>query len=447
MTERPVLNVVQLSDSFHSIWADFGAELDLEAQIFDLEASLPVQGIAIVVAAGGLEDQGLDALLTLMDRYRPPVYLVGANPSHRFGVEAVRRGAADYFALPDDLDLLRRTLSARVEAAREQQGPTEVAATAFDAIRGKSDALRATLDKAARVVPHSDVTILISGETGTGKELMARALHDGGPRAQEPFVAVNCAAIPATLLESELFGHEKGAFTDAHRSKIGLFQEADKGTLFLDEIGHLPLELQGKILRALEEKRVRKVGSNDSLPVNVRFIAATHVNLRDAVAAGDFREDLYYRLNVITLELPPLRERGDDIELLAREFVQSLSSRYDLPTPQIDGDFLATLRAHHWPGNVRELYHALERALLLSAPGTLSSAELLPTERGQSRHTEGVIPFPATLREVNQAAVLAALRLHNGNKSAAARELGVSRARLQRLMDPGKAGESGSDDE
>jgi DNA-binding NtrC family response regulator len=367
-----------------------------------------------------------------------PLLFVGARASHRFAIEALRRGAADYFALPDDLDLLRRMLAARVETARGRTSKEVQPVTdPFHELLGTSPALQETIATASRVLAHGGVTLLIGGETGTGKELLARALHDGGPRAGEPFVAVNCAAIPEQLLESELFGHERGAFTDAHRAKPGLFEEADGGTLFLDEIGHLPLSLQGKLLRALDDRKVRRVGGTQSRGVDVRIIAATHVDLAAAVRERRFREDLFYRLNVVPLVLPPLRDRGDDVLLLAEAFASQLAARYGLPVPRITPAVRDVLKRHHWPGNVRELQHAVERALLLSEPGTLDPASLAPATGKAASHAtaDGPIPFPATLSAIQHAAARAALDRNDGNKSAAARQLGVSRARLQRLLD------------
>jgi two-component system response regulator HydG len=392
--------------------------------------------VASILAAGGEEDHGLELLLSLDTRSGSPTYLVGSRVSHRFGIEALRRGAADYFSLPEDVDLLRRTLAARVEAAREaSQEVSPAADLAFSSIIGDSSALHATLDKAKRVLFHGDVTILIGGETGTGKELLARAIHDGGPRASGPFVAINCAAIPAALLESELFGHEKGAFTDAHHTKVGLFEEAHGGSLFLDEIGHLPIELQGKLLRALEERQIRRVGGLDVRDIDVRIIAATHIDLSQAAELGEFRQDLFYRLNVVSLYLPPLRERGSDLELLANRFVNSLATRYGLPVPGLSSAVLTALRLHSWPGNVRELHHAIERALLLSAPGSLDPAELVPDTRPGPGTSSEPIPFPATLQQINAVAAQQMVNACDGNKSEAARQLGVSRARLQRLLD------------
>jgi transcriptional regulator with PAS, ATPase and Fis domain len=276
--------------------------------------------------------------------------------------------------------------------------------------------------------------VLVGGETGTGKELLARALHYGSPRASDPFVEVNCAAIPVNLLESELFGHEKGAFTGAVAAKPGLFEIAHGGTLFLDEIATLPLELQPKLLRALETRSIRRVGGQQPRQVDVRVIAASHVDLGQAVRRGEFREDLYYRLNVVTLVLPPLREREDDVELLARTFVDWIAKSYGLPVPELSQEARTSLRAHRWPGNVRELRNVLERAVVLSPPGTLRLGPL-DEARGRADSTSGVLPFPAPLAEVVRTAAHAMLDLTGGNKSEAARRLGISRPRLQRLLD------------
>ena len=439
MSDDLTLLIVKLTDSFESLWDELAEELGVNARYFgstELTETEPGSYALIILAAGGEEANGLDALALLPKATRASAYLIGATTEHRFGIEAVRRGAADYFALPGDADLFRRTLTARVNTIRAQMvASVREAGDAFEAIVGESSSLNAVLDRARRVAAHGEVTVLIGGETGTGKELLARAVHDAGPRASGPFVEINCAAIPTNLLESELFGHEKGAFTDAHRDRVGLFEEANGGTLFLDEIGHLPIDLQGKLLRALEQKRIRRVGSTEHRDIDVRIIAATHVDLMDAIGRGEFREDLFYRLNVVSLDLPPLRERGSDIELLARRFVVGLANRYDLPVPDITAELIAKLDAHVWRGNVRELRHALERALLLSPPGTLDANELALETNVSAKSSDCVLPFPATLREIDVAAAAATVRVCGDNKSAAARRLGVSRARLQRLID------------
>jgi len=275
--------------------------------------------------------------------------------------------------------------------------------------------------------------VLIGGETGTGKELLARAIHYGSPRATEPFVELNCAAIPLNLLESELFGHERGAFTGAVGEKPGLFELASGGTLFLDEVGHLPPELQPKLLRALEGKEVRRVGGQASRKVDVRLVAATHVDLAAAVQKGSFREDLYYRLNVVRLTLPPLRERDGDVEFLAETFAMQVAQSYGLPVPVLRPEVRAALKGHCWPGNVRELRNAIERALVLSPPGALLLEELaLAAHTGNGTGRE--LPFPVDLGTLSRAAARAMLELTGGNKSEAARRLGVSRPRFMRLI-------------
>ena len=274
--------------------------------------------------------------------------------------------------------------------------------------------------------------MLITGETGTGKELLARAIHYNGPRREAPFVDINCAAIPEQLLESELFGHEKGAFTGANNAKPGLFEEANGGTLFLDELGHLPLTLQGKLLRALEERTIRRVGGVRPIKIDLRVMAATHVNLSAAVKRGEFREDLYYRLNVVAIELPPLRARHEDIVPLARHFLDRFSAEYGIPrtlTPAAQ----RALREHEWTGNIRELRNTIERAVLLGQNDALWPEDL-DVERGRTP-VWGALPFPAPLQTVVSAAVSEMLALCGGNKSEAARRLRISRTRLLRVLD------------
>jgi two-component system, NtrC family, response regulator HydG len=440
VTERKwSIAVVQLSESFRITLGDLARELRASVVEWIPEAGqgIPSGTAVLVLLAGGSESAALD-LLAELPPGPVPRYVVGASLDHRIAAAAVQRGARDYFALPDDLDVLRRSLEregreveGRIEAGRFAE--VERRSNGFETILGRSVALRQSLEQAARVAVHRDVTVLIGGETGTGKELLARAIHYEGPRAAEPFVEVNCAAIPANLLESELFGHEKGAFTGAVASKPGLFELAHGGTLFLDEVGTLPLELQPKLLRALESRAIRRVGGQQSRQVDVRLIAATHVDLRSAVSQGKFREDLYYRLNVIALTLPPLRDREGDVELLAETFIARIATSYGLAVPPLTPELRAALREHSWPGNVRELRNAIERALVLSPQGTLRSEEL--GMRREVSRPDGVLPFPTTLTALNRAAALAMLGITQGNKSEAARRLGISRPRLQRLLD------------
>ncbi len=441
MTERKwSIAVVQLSDSFRVTLSELARDLRASVVEWVPEAGQGVPGGTgmLVIMAGGSESAALD-LLGELPQATVPYYMVGASTDHRIAAAAVQRGASDYFALPDDLELLRRSLEresrgveGRLEAGRFAD--LERRANGFDTILGRSAALRQSLDQAARVAALRDVTVMIGGETGTGKELLARAIHYESPRAAEPFVEVNCAAIPANLLESELFGHEKGAFTGAIASKPGLFELAHGGTLFLDEIATLPIELQPKLLRALETREIRRVGGQQSRRVDVRLIAATHADLRVAVKQGQFREDLFYRLNVVALTLPPLRQREADVELLAETFIARIATSHGLPVPPLTPELRSALREYPWPGNIRELRNAVERSLVLSPRGTLRVEEM-GMRQDATRSEGGLIPFPATLVVLNRAAALAMLQLTEGNKSAAARRLGISRPRLQRLLE------------
>ncbi|HET7296449.1 MAG TPA: sigma 54-interacting transcriptional regulator, partial [Gemmatimonadales bacterium] len=391
------LLVVRLSDSFADFWAAVARDVGVSLVEWTPGSAEPVApDPAIVLVAGGGHESEIAALLPRLPvPGGVPVIAVGAATSYRLAAQVVAAGAADYFALPDDRDGLRDTLAAAVQRRRAALGRAALAhleaqAHAFREIIGQSPALTAALERAARVVPHRDATILVTGETGTGKELLARALHYGGPRATAPFVELNCAALPPPLLESELFGHERGAFTDAKTAKPGLFEVAQGGTMFLDEVDALAPELQGKLLRALDQKAVRRLGATTGRTFDVRIVAATNADLAAAVQAGRFREDLFYRLNVVALELPPLRERGDDVILLAEFFLRKFSAQYQLPQPTISPDVRRALLAHAWPGNVRELRNTIERAVLLSAPGTFVLGELAPRRPAPAA---GPLPF------------------------------------------------------
>jgi DNA-binding NtrC family response regulator len=432
--------VIRLSDSFGATIAELAGELSAELCPWDrsTEETLPAGCSAVLLLAGGAEGEALDCLRSLM-ALDVPKYLVGSAPDHRIAAAAIQLGARDYLALPQDLDLLRRLLDReRREAEGRRSAATfseaERRTAGFDALIGQSPELRRIIEQGRRVAQHRDVTVLIGGETGTGKELLARALHYHSPRAAAPFVEINCAAIPAQLLESELFGHEKGAFTGAIGAKPGLMELAHGGTVFLDEIGSLPLDLQPKLLRALEGREIRRVGGQQTRQVDIRLIGATHIDLQAAVHEGTFREDLFYRLNVVSLVLPPLRERGTDVALLAEAFLRQLAVRHKLPVPPLTPELTSALMAHHWPGNVRELRNAIERAMVLSPPGTIDPAEL-PRRRAATPDAEAVLPFPASLRAITQAAAEATLERAGGNKSATARQLGISRPRLQRILD------------
>jgi len=441
------LLIVRRSDSFGDFWPLLAEELGVPLEAWSpAGAPPPPAGAIVIIAAGGVESDLPSLIRSLTVPADVPIVATGAATSHRIAAQAVAAGAADYFALPDDRDALRDVAAAavarrRATFARSAFARLEAQAHAFREIVGASPALRATLERAARVLPHADATILITGETGTGKELLARALHYGSPRANGPYVELNCAAVPAHLLESELFGYERGAFTDAKAAKPGLFEAADGGTLLLDEIGHMALELQAKLLRALEEKTTRRLGATTTRRINVRIIASTNANLEAEVRAGRFREDLFYRLNVVMLHLPPLRERGDDVALLAEAFLARFSAQYGLQFPSLSVENRRTLLAHAWPGNVRELRNAIERAVLLSSPGALELGEL--TQGSARTPSADALPFPARLEDIVRAAAQAMLAATEGNRSEAARRLGISRSRLGRLLD----GDVGPDSE
>ncbi len=322
-------------------------------------------------------------------------------------------------------------------------------------IIGESEALGEAIDRARKVATSRLTTVLLIGETGTGKELFARAIHYEGPARGEPFVAVNCAAIPETLLESELFGHERGAFTDARAQKRGLMELAGCGTLFLDEIAELPPRLQPKLLRALEDRRVRRLGGLDEVEINCRIIAAANPSLHDAVARLEFREDLYYRLNVFRIPLPPLRERRGDVTLLARHFLAELAEQQGLASKVLDQAAVAALEAHNWPGNIRELKNVIEHAAILSDDNVIRAEHLmlqqrtiLPASNTSEQVREIRIPPEGkSLELIEQEAVRLTLQITRGNRSAAARILGISRPTLGRKLRAALAIDDEGDDE
>ncbi len=324
-----------------------------------------------------------------------------------------------------------------------ERAPHAEPAFGFQSIIGDSLLLREAVTLASRVASTRRTTILLIGETGTGKELFARGVHYGGASADEPFVAINCAAIPEALLESELFGHERGAFTGAHARKQGLFELAGSGTLFLDEVHQLPRQLQPKLLRALESRRVRRLGGLDEFIIECRIVAAASPILEQVVSAGDFREDLYYRLNVFSITLPPLRDRVEDVPLTARHFLAE-ETRGHSPAKRFSDDALQALLAHRWPGNVRELRNVVERAAILSGESPIVNAGHLMMQRRVSRPGNpddniGEIRIPREgklLDTIEREAVALTLKITGGNQAAAARLLGISRPTLAKKMVP-----------
>ncbi len=399
---------------------------------------------------------GLDFLreLKTANGNAPLVIIVTAHGSERMAVEAVKAGAYDYLSKPFELDDLRLviknaaetlqlrrenySLRRRIEVERSQRG----------ALIGNSEAMqkvRSMIDK----VSETDATVLVRGESGTGKELVARELHErNSARRNASFVAVNCAALPSELIESELFGHEKGAFTGAAARREGKFEQADGGTLFLDEIGDMSSNVQAKLLRALEERRIERLGANESIPVDVRIVSATHRPLEQEIANGNFRADLFYRLRVVTVEIAPLRDRREDIPLLAETFLRMASERYELPQRSLSQGALQRLLEYNWPGNVRELKNTIDRAVIM-ADGDEVTPKDLPDEitagmtksgivEGEAENDGLRVPFTADFREdrreFERRYITRCLEHTQGNVTRAAEILDMHRQSLQHKL-------------
>jgi len=370
------------------------------------------------------------------------VLLITAFGTIESAVEAMRAGAFHYVTKPfhndEILIQVKRALEQKNLREELQRLRTEVQARdRFCYIVGQSPAMRRVLETVAQV---SDLpaNILIEGESGTGKELIARAIHSSGSRAGGPFVAINCAAIPENLLESELFGYVRGAFTDARRDRLGLFREAHGGTIFLDEISEMPLGLQSKLLRVLEDKEVRPLGANQSEKVDARVLSASNRHLEELVRSGRFRQDLYYRLNVIRIELPPLRQRSEDIPLLIKYFIDKFAPAVARRIDGIREEALAALKTYEWPGNIRELEHAIERAVLLGKAGLVGLEDLPPqliARGGSAVVLTQALDNRLTLRDLEREYIGKVLANSNGNKTEAARVLGVDRTTLYRKLE------------
>ncbi|HEX9264713.1 MAG TPA: sigma-54 dependent transcriptional regulator [Candidatus Binatia bacterium] len=370
------------------------------------------------------------------------VLLITAFGTIESAVEAMRAGAFHYVTKPfhneEILIQVKRALEQRRLEQELKRLRTEVQArNRFQNIIGQSAAIQRIFETVAQV---SDVpaNILIEGESGTGKELIARAIHSNSSRASGPFVAVNCAAIPETLLESELFGYVRGAFTDARKDRSGLFREADGGIIFLDEISAMSTTLQSKLLRVLEDKEVRPLGANQSEKVDARVLSASNRNLDELVRTGKFRQDLYYRLNVIRIELPALRQRRDDVPLLVQHFIEKFADGARRKVEGIEADALAALKSYDWPGNIRELEHTIERAVLLGKESRIGLEDLPPNiiANGQSSIVLAQsLSRQLTLRDLEREYVAKVLEATNGNKTEAARILGVDRTTLYRKLE------------
>lgn len=368
-----------------------------------------------------------------------PVIVMTAFGSIDEAVQAMKDGAHDFLQKPVDSNHLLLLVERALEQARLRTENILLREEwsrryGFPRIIGESETIKRAVADTQRVA-QTEATVLLLGESGTGKELFALAVHHLSNRRDKPFVAINCAAIPETLIENELFGHERGSFTGASDRRQGKFELASDGTVFLDEIGELPLTVQGKLLRAIEEKMIDRIGGRAPVPVNVRVVAATNRDLETAVEKGEFRRDLFFRIAVFPLEIPPLRERGDDIVLLAKHFAAQLGKELRGREASLSETALAALRAHSWPGNVRELENAIERACILTDTMVLQPVDLgLVARAGEEYESLGAIDLSGTLSEVGQRAlrfverskILEALKTNSGNKSRTAEELGVS---------------------
>jgi len=430
--QRSLLDSFLSGQGFKTVVVDSG-----DRALATLRAG-PVEMMVSDVRMPGMT--GLDLLrLARKEHAHLPILLVTAYTDIRDAVDAIRDGAVNYLAKPIDLDEL-------LAAVRNATGLTRVVPLKFNAdkqlpehVVAQSPLMRAIFRDASLIAP-SESRVLITGESGVGKEVLADVIHAWSPRAGGPLVKVNCAAIPETLLESELFGHEKGAFTGAVAQRIGRFEMAHRGTIFLDEIAEMSPQLQAKLLRITQDGRFQRVGSNTEIQVNARILAATNRNLEEEVKHGRFREDLYYRLNVMDLNIPPLRERREDILPLAMRFMADLAKG----RARLTSSVTECLEKYSWPGNVRELHNAMERAALLSG-GEVILPQHLPA-RVQAVSKPAAMPQPEPLdeqklEEIEQKAVLDALRKHNFNRTETARALGISRRavlyKLQRLRDLG----------
>ncbi|GAA4643767.1 nitrogen regulation protein NR(I) [Pontixanthobacter gangjinensis] len=422
--------------------------------LLERDKALAQGGFAAMLTDVMLTDgDGIETLPEVIVQHpKMPVIILSAQNTLDTAVRATETGAFEYFPKPFDLDELVRAVSQAVGNRTDSAADIEESGDGLPLV-GRSQAMQGVYRMITRVL-RNDLTVLILGESGTGKELVAEAIHQLGHRKTGPFVAVNAAAIPADLIESELFGHEKGAFTGAVTQSIGKFEQANGGTLFLDEIGDMPIEAQTRLLRTLQSGRIRRVGGRQEIAINVRIVAATNRNLEPMIAAGTFREDLFYRLNVVPVQLPPLRERRDDIEALAGHFLK-LAVTEGLPLRQIDSAALELLSAHSWPGNVREFRNTMYRLILLSRDDVIdreSVAEILEASARSEAVSidhgfgpalqswmERANPAAGTVYHAAEAAFEKplfewALRQTGGNQLKAARILGINRNTLRKRI-------------
>ena len=390
------------------------------------------------------DGSGIELIKYIQEKFSNlPVAMITAHGNMEFAIEALKSGAFDFVSKPVDLNILRNLVNTALKLSsstaeeeslenyEQQQG-----------LLGQSKAIKETRKKIQKL-SRSQAPVYIHGESGVGKELVARLIHEQGPRADNAFVPVNCGAIPAELMESEFFGHKKGSFTGANTDKQGLFQAADGGTLFLDEVADLPLAMQVKLLRAIQEKAVRPIGSQQEIPVNVRILSATHKNLSELTDKGEFRQDLYYRINVIELEVPSLREHAEDIPVLAKYLLQKIAEEWQTETPKLDNKTLKALNEYSFPGNVRELENILERAMTLHENNVITLSDLqLPDNTNKEIKNSDELALDQnlldpTLLKKEKEVIQQALEKTKYNKTAAAKLLGISfralRYRIKKL--------------
>jgi DNA-binding NtrC family response regulator len=400
-----------------------------------------------------LKMPGLDGL-GLLEQGRPRTRHAAFIVMTAFGtietaVDAIKKGAENYITKPLDMDTVSALVSRALEKAQLSRDATRLREQlrerfSFQNILGNHPSMQRLLKTVAQVAP-TRATTLIHGESGTGKELIAAAIHHNSPRRNKPFVRLNCAALAETLLESELFGHERGAFTGATNRREGRFKQADGGTLFLDEVSEIPHSVQVKLLRFLQEKEFERVGGNETLQVDVRIVAATNRDLKEVVREGKFREDLFYRLNVVQLDVPPLRARKSDIPLLAHHFLQKYAEENNREIKGFTDEALRTLIAYPWPGNVRELENAVEHAVVLCEEETIGTDQLPSTSSPTSRQDLGMLVPGITMDELERMAIVQTLEAVNGSTAKAAEMLGISRRKIQyRLKEWGLTGKKWS---
>ena len=378
--------------------------------------------------------EGLDLLDEIVERHPlTKVIMVTGNDRRENAIAAIQRGAVDWYAKPIELDELRVILkrAVHIRQIEMQQPGSSVSRRRYHRLVGDSDSMRRVFALIQRVAS-TDVNVLVLGENGTGKELVANAIHEASPRRERPFVPINCGAIPEGLLESELFGHERGAFTDAHRAREGRFELADHGTLFLDEIGEVPLHLQVKLLRFLQDHVVERIGSREPVSVDARVVAATNRDVKAMITDGRFREDLYFRLGVITIQVPALRERGDDLRLLAEYFLEFYGRQHKRRLRGFTQAALRAIMAHPWPGNVRELENRVQRAVILAQDSYLRPEDLELQSAGGS--AEPLPTLQSARDEAERRLLVDALTRNAGNVTRAARDIDVSRPTLHDLL-------------